>query len=228
MSRGRRALVLTALALLLGGMAAADVRSRERALRDRLGPAVPVLVTRAPVAFGAPLRPAALAVRHVPARYAPADAYAAPGDVAGLRAEADLPAGADVTPALVGDGTDDADAAGPSVRPGERVAEVIARGSPALVTPGVRVDVLVTRETADGAGSTVLALEDAEVLAAAPAPDAEGASGGSRVAVSLRTSLRQAVYLAAAQDFARDVRVLPRAPGDRRRGSTGMRVGSGL
>jgi pilus assembly protein CpaB len=46
--------------------------------------------------------------------------------------------------------------------------------------------------------------------------------------VSLRTSLRQAVYLAAAQDFARDVRVLPRAPGDRRRGSTGMRVGSGL
>jgi pilus assembly protein CpaB len=228
MSRGRRALVLTALALLLGGMAAADVTGRERALRDRLGPAVPVLVTRAPVASGAPLRRAALAVRHVPARYAPADAYASPAEVAGLRAEADLPAGADVTPAVVGDGTGDADAAGPSVRPGERVAELVARGSPALVTPGVRVDVLVTRETADGGGSTVLALEDAEVLAAGPAPGGEGASEGSRVAVSLRTSLRQAVYLAAAQDFARDVRVLPRAPGDRRRGSTGMRVGSGL
>jgi pilus assembly protein CpaB len=229
MTRGRRALVLTALAVLLGGMAAADVTGRERALRDRLGPSVPVLVTRGPVAAGAALRPAVLAVRHVPARYAPADAYAAPAEVAGLRAEADLPAGADVTPALAGDGdgADDA-AAGPPVRPGERVAELVARGSPALVTPGVRVDVLVTRETADGGGSTVLALEDAEVLAAEPAPEGDRAHDGPRVAVSLRASLRQAVYLAAAQDFARDVRVLPRAPGDRRRGATGMRVGSGL
>ncbi len=227
MTRGRRALVLTALAVLLGGMAAADVTGRERALRERLGPSVPVLVTRAPVTAGAALRPAVLAVRHVPARYAPADAYAAPGEVAGLRAEADLPAGADVTPALVGDGAGEG-ATGPPVRPGERVAELVARGSPALVTPGVRVDVLVTRETADGRGSTVLALEDAEVLAAEPAPEGDRGHDGPRVAVSLRTSLRQAVYLAAAQDFARDVRVLPRAPGDRRRGATGMRVGSGL
>jgi pilus assembly protein CpaB len=227
MTRGRRALVLTALAVLLGGMAAADVTGRERALRDRLGPSVPVLVTRGPVAAGGALRPAVLAVRHVPARYAPADAYAAPAQVAGLRAEADLPAGADVTPALVGDGAGDP-AAGAPVRPGERVAELVARGSPALVTPGVRVDVLVTREAADGGGATVLALEDAEVLAAEPAPEGDRAHDGPRVAVSLRTSLRQAVYLAAAQDFARDVRVLPRAPGDRRRGATGMRVGSGL
>jgi len=228
MTRGRRALVLTLLAVLLGGMAAADVTGRERALRDQLGPTVPVLVVRAPVTSGAPLRPGVLAVRHVPARYAPADAYAAPADVAGLRARADLASGADLTPALVSDGREDAPTAGAPVRPGERVAEIVARGSPALVTPGVRVDVLVTRETADGAGSTVLALEDAEVLAAAPVAHGDGAQGGSRVAVSLRTTLRQAVYLAAAQDFARDVRVLPRAAGDRRRGATGLRVGSGL
>jgi pilus assembly protein CpaB len=114
------------------------------------------------------------------------------------------------------------------VRPGERVAELVARGSPALVTPGVRVDVLVTRETSDGAGSTVVALEDAEVLAASAVAGGESGEGPPRVAVSLRTTLRQAVYLAAAQDFARDVRVLPRAADDRRRGATGMRVGSGL
>jgi len=228
MTRGRRALILTVLAVLLGGMAAADVTGRERALRDQLSPTVPVLVVRAPVTAGAPLRPAVLAVRHVPARYAPADAYASPTEVAGLRASADLAAGADLTPALVGPGREDSPTVGAPVRPGERVAELVARGSPALVTPGVRVDVLVTRETADGAGSTVLALEDAEVLAASRVADGDGAQGGSRVAVSLRTTLRQAVYLAAAQDFARDVRVLPRAAGDRRRGATGMRVGSGL
>ena len=44
--------------------------------------------------------------------------------------------------------------------------------------------------------------------------------------MSLRVTLRQAVYLAAAQDFARELRVLPRADGDRRRGSAGLRMGA--
>jgi pilus assembly protein CpaB len=48
------------------------------------------------------------------------------------------------------------------------------------------------------------------------------------VAVSLRVTLRQAVYLAAAQSFARELRVLPRASGDRRRQAGGLRVGAGL
>jgi pilus assembly protein CpaB len=48
------------------------------------------------------------------------------------------------------------------------------------------------------------------------------------VAVSLRVTLRQAVYLAAAQAFAREIRLLPRAATDRRHGSAGLRVGSGL
>jgi len=77
---------------------------------------------------------------------------------------------------------------------------------------------------------TTLALEDVEVLGATRAP----ASGNGpdaelpRVALDLRVSVRQAVYLAAAQSFAREVRVLPRAPGDRRRGAQGLRVGGAL
>ena len=46
--------------------------------------------------------------------------------------------------------------------------------------------------------------------------------------MTLRVTLRQAVYLAAAQTFARDVRVLPRAAGDRRRGAAGIAVGEDL
>ena len=103
----------------------------------------------------------------------------------------------------------------------------MAKGSPRLVAPGGRVDVLVTRAGGDGRGATTLALEDAEVLAASPGP--EGARDeGPQVALSLRVTLRQAVYLAAAQSFARELRVLPRAAGDRRRGSAGLRIGSDL
>jgi pilus assembly protein CpaB len=66
-----------------------------------------------------------------------------------------------------------------------------------------------------------------EVLAASPAGD-DSSSGARKVAVSLRVTVRQAVYLAAAQSFAREIRVLPRAATDRRRGDQGLRVGSGL
>jgi len=226
LTRRRRALALTGLAILLGALAASDVAGREARLRRGLGPTVAVLVARRDLAAGDPLDPRRLAVRRVPARYAPGDAFRSPQDVAGLRATVQIPQGADVSSALVGDG---AEAAGAAVRPGERIADVVATGSPELVTPGSHVDVLVTRAGADGtAGSTTLALEDVEVLSAAPAAGAAGDAGTRRVAVSLRVTLRQAVYLAAAQSFARELRVLPRAAGDRRRGAAGMRVSGGL
>jgi pilus assembly protein CpaB len=229
-TRRRRAALLLGLALLLGALAASDVGGRERALRRALGRPVPVVVTRTAVAAGARLTPARLAVRRVPARYAPRDAFSAPASLAGLRAAVAIGPGVDLAPALVDDGS--TPAPGPPVRAGERVAEIVARGSAALVAPGGRVDVLVTRQAGDGEGATTLALEDAEVLEAAAAPTPAGAAadedGGPRVALSLRVTLRQAVYLAAAQSFARELRVLARAAGDRRRGAQGMRVGSGL
>ena len=149
----------------------------------------------------------------------------------GLRAAVAIPAGADLDPAVVDDGSTPAAAAGPDLRDGERVAQVVAVGPAESLLAGARVDVVVTREAAGGsAGSTTLALEDVEVLGATRAP----ASGNGpdadlpRVALDLRVSVRQAVYLAAAQSFAREVRVLPRAPGDRRRGGQGLRVGGAL
>jgi len=71
--------------------------------------------------------------------------------------------------------------------------------------------VLVTTERRDSApGATRLALQDVEVLRAGPAESKTGA----QVAATLRLTAAQAVYLAAAQSFARDVRLLVRAPGD--------------
>ena len=111
--------------------------------------------------------------------------------------------------------------AGPPVRDGERAAELVGLGAPDLIVPGARVDVLVTRDGAAGAAAgTELALEDVEVLAARRAPDGARDDGAARVAATLRVSVEQAVYLAAAQSFAREVRLLPRAAGDR--GRTGQ------
>ena len=53
-------------------------------------------------------------------------------------------------------------------------------------------------------------------------------SPGPRVAASLRVTVKQAVYLAAAQAFAREIRLLPRAAGDDRHGSAGTEIGAGL
>jgi pilus assembly protein CpaB len=221
----RRAALLLGLALLLGALAASDVAGREAALRRSVGPAVPVVVARTRLAVGTRLDARHLGVRRVPARFAPAAAYASVAALAGTRAAVALEPGQDLTPSAVDDGTG---VAGAPVRPGERVADVVARGSIELVRPGGRVDVLVTRERGDGGGSTSVALEDAEVLAASPAADADAAEGGPRVAVSLRVTVRQAVFLAAAQSFARELRVLPRAAGDHRHGVAGTTVGADL
>lgn len=228
-SRRRRALLLGGLALVLGGVAASDMAGREQELDRRLGDPVPVLVSRNAVAAGDALRPADLAIRRVPARYAPRAALRSPSEVAGLRAATAIAPGSEILTGMVEDGT--TPSAGAPVRRGERIAEVVAAGSADLVQPGTRADVLVTQEAREGApGGTVLALQDVEVLAATPvAGDGrEGAPAGAQVAASLRVTLRQAVYLAAAQSFAREIRLLPRAVGDRRRAPAGLAVGVDL
>jgi pilus assembly protein CpaB len=168
---------------------------------------VEVLVARGPLTAGRRIKPGDLAVWRVPERFAAAGAAPVPDLVVGERLAVSVPAGAPVGEHLL-----ERAAAGsaPLMRPGERAAEVVARGSPELITPGARVDVVVTRERRDAQ----LALEDVEVLSAR-AVTVEGS--GAQVAATLRVTVRQAVYLAAAATFAAEIRLLPRPPGDDRR-----------
>jgi len=215
-SRRRRAALLLGLALVLGGLAASDVARRESALRAELAPLVDVVVAARDLPPGRRIVPADLARRPVPARFAPAGAAGtAPELLAGGRLAVPVAAGDPVGPALL-------EAAGPppgaGVGRGERAAEVVAAAAPGSVAAGARVDVLVTRDRG-GAGATELALQDVEVLAvrAASAGDEPRRTGARTVAATLRVTIRQAVYLAAAGAFAREIRLLARAPGDRRR-----------
>jgi pilus assembly protein CpaB len=225
MTPRRRAILLSGLAILLGVLAASDVSGREQALRRDLGAPVAVVVAAADVPAGTRLAPGRLAVRQIPSRYAPALSYANPAALAGQRTAVAIPRGTAIVTALLDRGDPQADE-GPPLRKGERIADLVAVGSPALVRTGGRVDVLVTREQADGQGSTTLALEDAEVLSASPAPaGGHDDDGTQRVRVALRVTLRQAVTLAAAQNFARELRVLPRAAGDDATGNAGLEAG---
>ena len=205
--------MLLGLALVLGGLAAQDVARRESAVRAQLGPVVEVLVARVDLAAGRRVVAGDLALRRVPSRYAPVGAATVPEALIGQRLAAAVPRGGYLGTAMLERAPD---VAAPPVRSGERAVEVVAIGSRALVVPGARVDVLVTRDAGTTAG-TDLALQDVEVLAARAAPPGARDDGVQRVAATLRVSVRDAVYLAAAQTFARELRVLPRAAGDRQR-----------
>ena len=167
------------LALVLGGLAASNVAGREAALERRVGGLVDVVVAREPIAAGTPVRARALAVRRVPARFAPLERVSAPRELIGQKATVDIAAGTDMARRLVGDGIPRPP--GPPVRRGERVAEVVALGSADVIVPGSRVDVLVTPEPQpDSGGEAVLVLEDVLVLdAVAVAPESAPARGAT-------------------------------------------------
>jgi pilus assembly protein CpaB len=212
-TRRRRAAVLLGLALVLGTLSATHMARRERALRAQLGPLTEVVVARRELAAGQVLKLSDLGVRSLPARYVPAGEPVFAAALAGHRLAVPVAQGGAVTAELLVRRLQTPESA---IARGQRAVDVLATGSPQAVVAGTRVDVLVTTERHDRErGTTRLALEDVEVLAARAAAAGEGEAKAPRVTATLRVTVSQAVYLAAAQSFARDVRLLARAPGDR-------------
>jgi pilus assembly protein CpaB len=210
-------------------MAASEVSRKVGEVEARVGSPVPVVVARSELPAGKEIDPStvgrALEVRDVPERFAPPDALADPAEAAGLAPAVPVAAGGYLTAGSFAASPDDG--GGGLLRPGERAIEVAVAGGDALASagPGTRVDVLVSTEARTGTGSTFVALEGVELLALAAAPgggsyeaaSTEGASASATALATLRVTPRQAVYLTAAQNFAREVRLLPRPPGDRAR-----------
>jgi pilus assembly protein CpaB len=221
-ARRRRGLLLLALALASGGLAASRVHERERSVEAKVGPLVPVVVAARGIAADEPVERADLALARVPARFLPPDAVGAAGSLAGARTAVAVPRGAYLTAGLLRGA---ARGERGLLRPGERALEVAVAGAVALAGagPGSRVDVLVSTEPHEGAGRTLLALEDVELLdlreiGGGELGAEEPTDGRAATALAtLRVTLRQAVYLTAADAFGRELRLLPRPPGDRRR-----------
>jgi len=223
-TRRRRGLVLLVLALACGALAASEVGDRVSEVEGRIGIPVPVVVAARDIDPGSELRRADLRLSQVPQRFAPPDAPTSPGQAVGLVTAGPVAAGSPITAGVLGAAVTEG---GPgALRRGERAVEVAVAGGSALAqaAPGTRVDVLVSTDPGDGPGSSFVALENVELLALTAGGSAElaldgdpaAAAAGSALA-TLRTTLRQAVYLTAAQSYAREIRLLPRPPGDGRR-----------
>src|SRR5215210_7145162 len=116
MSRRRRGALLIGLALALGGLAASDVSRRETAVRGQLAPLVDVVVAGRDLSAARRLRPRDLALRRIPARYAPVGAATAPEEVVGRRPAAPVPGGAYLGAAEL---EDESRAPPPAMRRGE-------------------------------------------------------------------------------------------------------------
>jgi pilus assembly protein CpaB len=218
--RRRRGAVLLALALAAGGLASSRVERRERGIDARVGAPVPVVVATADLRQGQRIgdRPR-LAVRRVPERFAPPDALADTREAIGATLAAPVPAGGYLTAgSLTAPGDDDTEPGG-VLAPGQRAVEVTVAGGEELTSagPGALVDVVVTTERGEGRGRSYLALERVELLGSRPAAEGGAEDGRPRVHATLRVTLKQAVFLAAAQTFAREIRLLLRAPAERRR-----------
>lgn len=236
-ARRRRAFLMLSVALACGGLAASEVGGRVREVERRVGAPVPILVAARDLPADTALKRADLALREVPERYVPPGALASQADVAAARTAVPLAAGTPVTEGLLGGGDPRGGRRAGALRRGERAVEVAVVGGAALgEAAGARVDVLVSTEPREGPGRSFLALEDVELLGLRPEGAGEAAaqrSGEDTAAAAtalatLRVTLRQAVYLTAAQNFAREVRLLPRPTGDSRRagrtvvGATGL------
>jgi pilus assembly protein CpaB len=221
--RRRRGLLLLSLALASGGLAASQVRERERSADAKVGPLVGVVVAKRDIEPDEPIRAEDMTIARVPARFMPPDALGAPARLAGARVSVPVRAGAYITSGLLQGAADPGE--GP-LKPGERALEltVTGGGALALAGPGSRADVLVSTQTHEGAGRTFVALEDVALLDLRPVAGSGGLEteeavetpAATAVAI-LRVTARQAVYLTAAESFAHEVRLLLRPPGDRRR-----------
>ncbi len=220
--------MLLSVALASGGLAASQVHERERSVAAQVGPTVPVLVAARDLRAGARVSPRALAVRRVPARFVPPDALASAAGVAGARPAVPIAAGAYIGAGLF-EGSNSEQRGGGGVGRGWRAVTVEVSGAVGLAV-GSRVDVLVSTESGAGGGRTLVALVGAELLRLEPGPggavppDGTGAAGPTALA-TLRVTLRQAVYLTAADNFAREIRLLARPPGDHSRAGAAVSQG---
>lgn len=167
-----------------------------------------VVVASSPLAAGEPLDPGAvdsrLEVRRVPARFVPPGTLARPTDALGMEPLARLPTGSYLSSALL---RPPPRRRPPALPGGRRPVEIRVSGlsGPAAeaLSAVPRVDVVVTSEpTGPGPGRTYVAAPAVALLGLSPGP------GGA--AATLALTRGQALRLIAAENFARQVTLLPR------------------
>jgi pilus assembly protein CpaB len=216
-SRRGRAVAFLAAALACALLAAGLAAGYGARFKDRYGALQPVVVAGADLAAGKAIGVRAaekLEVRRVPARFLPPGAIANPAEAIGRAPTAAVPRGAYLLAGQLAE-AGAASGDGPKPGPGRSPVEIAVAGGGALagVGPGATVDVVVTTEPEGGAsGRTYIAAHGVELLDLREGSDLEGGSGGTPAwTATLALSHGQALALIAAENFARQLRLLPSA-----------------
>jgi len=224
MTRRRRAIAFGLLALLCAGLAAAVAGGYGRSLSEQLGELRAVVVAAKDLPAGRPLsgRRAreSLELRRVPERFAPPGALASPAEAVGREPAARIEAGAYVVASQL-ELPRRRERRGPRLAAGTSPVEIQVTGAGGLaaaVGEGRRVDVIVTSEPGPGAdGRTYVAAEGVELLSLvetgepAADPSLDGGALATYVA-TLALTRPQALRLIEAENFARELRLIPHDP----------------
>jgi Flp pilus assembly protein CpaB len=224
MSRRRRAIAFGLLALLCAGLAAAVAGGYGRSVSEQLGELRAVVVAAEDLPAGRPLTPrrarASLELRRVPERFAPPGALASPAEAVGREPAARIEAGAYVLASQL-ELPRRREQRGPRLAAGTSPVEIQVSGAGGLAAAGgegTPVDVIVTSEPGAGdAGRTYVAAEGVELLSLVEAGEREAdpTLGGGAIATYVATlalSRPQALRLIEAENFAREVRLIPHEP----------------
>jgi Flp pilus assembly protein CpaB len=226
MSRRARAIGFAGAALACAALAAAVAGGYRTDLEGQLGPLRPVVVARGELSPARPLRPAEasrlLEIRRIPARFAPPGALTAQRQAVGRTPAARIPAGAYVLASQLKTSRDHRSHDRPRLGAGREPVEISVTGAEVLAAgggdpEGSRVDVIVTTEPGPGGGNgrTYVAAEAVVLLALAQSGDSGAGDGlagpGAETwTATLALTRPQALRLIQAENFARQVRLIPR------------------
>jgi Flp pilus assembly protein CpaB len=213
---GVAALGCAALAATIAGGYGASVATRYGALR-------PVLVAARDLPRGEVIDArdlgTRLAVRRVPESFVPPDALTSIGDAAGRAPAADLAAGSYVLASQLHEPRRERRRGEPALADGLRPVQIAVTGAEALTATGAspegaRVDVVVTTEpNVGGRGRTFVAAESVELLSLAEGGGYGGGEDGLGDSATWNATLaltrEQALRLIQAENFARQVRLMP-------------------
>jgi Flp pilus assembly protein CpaB len=204
-SRRGRAALFTAAAATCALAAAAVAGGYRASVAGSFGALRPVVVARSDLPAKRVIGPrqlrGGLEVRRVPARFVPPGALEVPTQALGQAPVAPLPAGSYVLAAQLS--TPESRRSPGGLPGGLQPLQIPVGGGAALLAFGgsvehSRVDVIVTTEPASGAhGKTYVAADDVELL------------GLTRGTATLAVNRAQALRLIEAENFARQVRLLP-------------------
>jgi len=220
MSKLQKTLLTFALALTLSGVSAVVITRKEREVNARYGVRVDVLTALTDIKAGEKITAKQLGITSLPQRFVSVDALNAPAQVVGKKSTVDISSGSYILKTYTESSATNS-FLGVELAEGDRIVDVVVSGSLELVKPGVHVDVLVTkvddRDPNSRGNETKVALEEVAVVAVKPvaefASDAE-ATGQQKIQVSLKVDTADAVYLSAAENFAKEIRLLVRPEGE--------------